>query len=410
MDTELSHYVVPVTSTRKRKGSGEDETGVSRKMRCYHGDKIKDEEPFLSLKTRSYPGDKIGEKTCPSLTIRSNPEDSIDDDKPCPSRKMRCHSRERSNDTTEKHNFNIRGYPGDSIDDDEPCSSRKMRCHYREKSKSRREEHYSNIRSYHGDRLDQDETCLSREMRCHARDKRKSRPDIHKLDEDFEFEFSCYDNETKPFSENTSVQGNAKFALYKDLTVSAGSSLTSCNIKSTISADVEKIVSEGDGKVLAKQEAAKIEEKTQQAEYVYRLLRPNELYKEGLRPKNIESKASLHQHVAAGSKGLHSRFISCCYTLHALRRLAGLTNHPSLVREVVRINISKLNLEEVKVIELFIEDVREKHIKEGSKAWGFAENFQEVILEPKTHVPADCIERIGIVKDNTFTKDEHITL
>lgn len=43
-------------------GSGEDETGVSRKMRCYHGEKIKDEEPFLSLKTRSYPGDKIGEK------------------------------------------------------------------------------------------------------------------------------------------------------------------------------------------------------------------------------------------------------------------------------------------------------------------------------------------------------------
>eukprot|EP00105_Crassostrea_gigas_P035468 XP_019919616.1 PREDICTED: uncharacterized protein LOC105320136 [Crassostrea gigas] len=229
MDTELSHYVVPVTSTRKRKGSGEDETGVSRKMRCYHGDKIKDEEPFLSLKTRSYPGDKIGEKTCPSLRIRSNPEDSIDDDKPCPSRKMRCHSRERSNDRTEKHNFNIRGYPGDSIDDDEPCSSRKIRCH--------------------------------------ARDKRKSRPDIHKLDEDFEFEFSCYDNETKPFSENTSVQGNAKFALNKDFTVSAGSALTSCNIKSTISADVEKIVSEGDGKVLAKKEAAKIEEKTQQAEY-----------------------------------------------------------------------------------------------------------------------------------------------
>lgn len=43
-------------------GSGDDETGVSRKMRCYLGDKIKDEEPCLSLKIRSYPGDKIGEK------------------------------------------------------------------------------------------------------------------------------------------------------------------------------------------------------------------------------------------------------------------------------------------------------------------------------------------------------------
>lgn len=408
MDTELSHYVVPVTSTRKRKGSGEDETGVSRKMRCYLGDKIKDEEPCLSLKIRSYPGDNIGEKTCPSLRIRSNPEDSIDDDKPCPSRKMRCHSRERSNDRTEKHNFNIRGYPGDNIDDDEPCSSRKMRCHSRERSKGRREDF--NIRNYHGDKFDHDETCLSREMRCHARDRRKSRPDIHKLDEDFEFELSCYDNETKPSNENTGVQGNAQFALYKDFTVSAGSALTSCNIKSTISADVEKMVSEGDGKVLAKKEAAKVDESPQQAEYVYRLLRDDELYKEGLRPKNIESKASLHQHVAGGSKGLHSRFISCCYTLHALHRLARLTKHPSLIREVVRINVTKLNNEEVKVIKLFIEDVREKHIILRSKAWGFAENFQEVILEPKTHVPADCIERIGIVKDNTFTKDEHITL
>lgn len=302
-------------------------------MRCFPGDKIKDDELFLSHKIKSYPGDKIVEKPCPSLKIGSYPEDNIDDDEPCPSRKI-------------------------------------------------------------------------------------SRTDIHKVNEDFELKLSTiksmsnsnYDYETKPSDENKTIQNKAELALNKDFTVPADSALTSCNIKSTISADVEKIVSEGDGKVLAKKEAAKIEEKTQQAEYVYRLLRPNELYKEGLRPKNIESNASLHQHVAGGSKGLHSRFISCCYTLHALRRLAGLTNHPSLVREVVRINISKLNLEEVKVIELFIEDVREKHIKEGSKAWGFAENFQEVILEPKTLVSADCIERIGIVKDNTFTKDEHITL
>lgn len=121
------------------------------------------------------------------------------------------------------------------------------------------------------------------------------------------------------------------------------------------------MVSEGDGKVLAKKKAAKVDESPQQAEYVYRLLRDDELYKEGLRPKNIESKASLHQHVAGGIKGIHSRFISCCYTLNAFRRLAGLTNHPSLIREVVRINVTKLNRDEVKVIELFIENVREKH-------------------------------------------------
>lgn len=342
METDLSHHIDPVNLTRKRKGSGEDETHPSHKMRCFPGDKIKDDELFLSHKIKSYPGDKTDEKPCPSLKIGSYPEDNIDDDEPCPSRKMGCHSRDRS----------------------------------------------------------------------------KSRTDIHKVNEDFELKLSTiksvsnsnYDNETKPSDENKTNQNKAELPLNKDVTVPADSALTSCNIKSTISADVEEMVSEGDDKELAKKEAAKIEESTQQAEYVYRLLRSNEPYKDGLRPKNIESNASLHQHVAAGSKGVHSRFISCCYTLHALRRLAGLTNNPSLVREVVRINVTKLNREEVKVIELLIKDVREKHIKVGSKAWGFVEKFDEVILEPKTHVPADCVERIGIVKDNVFRKDEHITL
>ncbi|XP_052694025.1 uncharacterized protein LOC128172274 [Crassostrea angulata] len=341
METELSHRVDPVNFTRKRKGSGEDETHPSRKMRCFPGDEIKDDELFLSHKIKSYPEDKTEEKPCPSLKIGSYPEDNIDDDEPCPSRKMGCHSRDRS----------------------------------------------------------------------------KSRTDIHKVNEDFELKLSTiksvsnsnYDNETKPSDENKTIQNKAELALNKDVTVPADSALTSCNIKSTISADVEEMVSEGNDKELPKKEA-KIEEKTQQAEYVYRLLRPNELYKEGLRPKNIDSKASLHQHVAAGSKGVHSRFISCCFTLRALHRLARLTNQPSLLREVVRINVTKLNRDEVKVIELFIEDVRKKHLKVGSKAWGFVEKFDEVILEPKTHVPADCVERIGIVKDNVFTKDEHITL
>lgn len=52
-------------------------------MRCYYGEKIKDEELFFSFKIRSYFGDKIGEKICFSFRIRSNFEDSIDDDKLC---------------------------------------------------------------------------------------------------------------------------------------------------------------------------------------------------------------------------------------------------------------------------------------------------------------------------------------
>lgn len=87
METELSHRVDPVNFTRKRKGSGEDETQPSRKMRCI-------------------PGDKIEEKPCHSLKISSYPEDNIDDDEPCPSRNITCHSGDRSKNRSDIHKVN----------------------------------------------------------------------------------------------------------------------------------------------------------------------------------------------------------------------------------------------------------------------------------------------------------------
>lgn len=383
----------------------DDKPHTNLDIRSFPGDKIEKDKPWPNLEIEKKIGDKIKDKTWPSLEIRSFPGVKIKDDKQCTSLKISGYPGVKIEDDKLNTNLDKRSFPGDKIEGDKPCTGFK-------------------IRSLFGVKIDDNEPCPSRMMICHSRGRsnsrteRKQNEERHNFNKVFESELltkkwtsnSYSENEKEQSSENKTIQENAKLALSRGFTVSADSAYISCNVKSTTSAGLDELISEGNGKILPKKEAANIDESSKQAEYVYRLLRPNEPYKDGLRPKNIESKASLHQHVAGGSKGVHSRFISCCNTLRALHRLARLTKHPSLVREVVRINVTKLNREEVKVIELLIEDVREKHIKVGSKAWGFVENFDEVILEPKTHVPADCVERIGIVKDNVFTKDEHITL
>ena len=145
-------------------------------------------------------------------------------------------------------------------------------------------------------------------------------------------------------------------------------------------------------------------------EFIYRLLRFNESYREGLRPKNINSRTNLQKHVKEGSKGVQSRFISCCKTLSGLRSLGGITNESSRVRKVVRINISKLDRDKVKVIDLTDCDTRRHYINSSSRAWGFAEKFDEVILDPVSHVPKECVEKIGKIHNRIFIKDKHVEL
>ena len=93
-----------------------------------------------------------------------------------------------------------------------------------------------------------------------------------------------------------------------------------------------------------------------------------------------------------------------------MRNLGGITNESSRVREVVRINITKLDRNQVKVIDLTDYGFRKKHIDESSPAWGYACRFDEVILEPLTHVPKECVERIGKIHKRIFIKDEHVEL
>lgn len=153
-----------------------------------------------------------------------------------------------------------------------------------------------------------------------------------------------------------------------------------------------------------------VQAESERAEYVYRLLRFKEAYHIGLAPKSFRSKTTLMEHVENGSKGVPSRFISCYKTLHGLQKLASITNKSLRYRGVVRINIAKLKPEEVKVIDLTDVSVREKHIARDSIAWEYANRFEEVILDPKTRVPAECVQKIGTVRCRSFTKFENVTL
>lgn len=144
---------------------------------------------------------------------------------------------------------------------------------------------------------------------------------------------------------------------------------------------------------------------------MYRLLRVNESYTQGLRPKHISSKIILEEHVENGSKGNCSRFISCSGTVDGLHRLIRLTNDCWRVRKVMRINLTKLkDFKDVTIINLTDKNVREKFIDRHSKAWGYGHNFEEVVMAPKSHIPAECVEKIGFVNDKQFIKDEHINL
>lgn len=146
-------------------------------------------------------------------------------------------------------------------------------------------------------------------------------------------------------------------------------------------------------------------------EYVYRLLRFDEGFGRGLRPKNIRSKTSLKEHVENGSnEGAESRFISCCKTIDGLEELARVANKSYRVRLVVRINITMLDPKEVKIIDLTDESVKLKYFKSDTTAYDFSSRFDEVILEPKTCIPRNCIQKIGTVQHKSFTKYSNITL
>lgn len=133
---------------------------------------------------------------------------------------------------------------------------------------------------------------------------------------------------------------------------------------------------------------------------MYRVLRDDESYTDGLYPKDIYSQVSLIDHVENGSrKGHKSQFISCCKTKNGVKRMAGFIKS---TKPVVRINVTKLDSKNVTVIDLTDRRVRQQNLKASQRACNYAEMYEEVILQPVNHIPAECVEKIGIVRDNKF--------
>lgn len=134
---------------------------------------------------------------------------------------------------------------------------------------------------------------------------------------------------------------------------------------------------------------------------MYRVLRDDESYTYGLYPKDINSQVSLIDHVEKGSrKGHKSKFISCCKTKDGVKRMAGYINS---TKTVVRINVTKLDSKNATVIDLTNWRIRrQQNLEASQRACNYAEMYEEVILQPVNHIPAECVEKIGIVKDNKF--------
>lgn len=142
------------------------------------------------------------------------------------------------------------------------------------------------------------------------------------------------------------------------------------------------------------------EANTENVKYVYRMLRPGEKFSDGIYPKDISSKKSILDHVLHGSDFNHkSKFISCCKTMEGIKSMSKNHCQDYLDRDIVKINVQKLNPEEVTVTDLTT-STGIQHLKGSFKAQDFSSMYEEIILEPKNCIPGDCVEKVATVRDN----------
>lgn len=102
----------------------------------------------------------------------------------------------------------------------------------------------------------------------------------------------------------------------------------------------------------------------------------------GLVAKNTWSTVSVEQHVTYGSHGIASKYISCCKSEQAVRKLASMSRtHPR------RIAMFYINERDINIIDLtdpfirdcFISNITGRH---------YAANFEEVLIE--NNIPKEC--------------------
>ena len=129
---------------------------------------------------------------------------------------------------------------------------------------------------------------------------------------------------------------------------------------------------------------------------LYRLLRSDEKWEDGLRAKSPLSETTVYEHVTSGSWGSQSKYISTCGSLHAVLSFRlNCKDNSSIVK------IWEKNLP-IDKIDLRTEENRKKYLIYGNYDSNnifnrFANKFEEVLLVgnvPETHVEllteSDC--------------------
>lgn len=102
----------------------------------------------------------------------------------------------------------------------------------------------------------------------------------------------------------------------------------------------------------------------------------------GLVAKNIWSTVSVEQHVTYGSHGIASKYISCCKSEQAVRKLASMSRtHPR------RIAMLYVNDRDINIIDLTDPFICDYYIS-NMTGRQYAANFEEVLIE--NSIPKEC--------------------
>lgn len=132
---------------------------------------------------------------------------------------------------------------------------------------------------------------------------------------------------------------------------------------------------------------------------LYRLLRGNENFQFGLSANDPNSNVAVFNHVAYGSNGPDSKYISTCGSLEAVRRFASNSWNGGMI-----VSLNTDLAPGVEVIDLRDLLVRNNYIPQNASAEAlsrfnnFATAFEEVLLVG--NIPANCIQLIEIYQKN----------
>jgi len=139
-------------------------------------------------------------------------------------------------------------------------------------------------------------------------------------------------------------------------------------------------------------------------------LRHNDIIKDGLVTKNPNGQLRVAEHVANGSGGGQSRYISTCSSWYAAQRFRGLKikkhcRHKYGQKDIAEIDVATFP-EDVEIIDLRPQADREKYelhnkMEINEKFHKFASSHSEVLLVGR--VPPECLTLIpftGTVPDS----------